>query len=143
MSAQQQRIIFGALVVVMIAVYGRAFRWTPAAPETSAPEAVPPVSQPFDAAAPSDVTVQREAQREQGRLAAWHRDPFSQASGGQETVGLTLSGILWDAARPLAVVNGTPVAVGDDIDGFRVTEITPERVVLSDGTQTHQLRLAP
>ncbi|MBI2885161.1 MAG: hypothetical protein HYY15_03195 [Candidatus Omnitrophica bacterium] len=86
----------------------------------------------------------RAAQLERAQLLSWRRDPFAQASTAQHsTLGFTLSGILLDAARPLAVVNGTAVAVGDEIEGFRVTEITAEQVVLTDGTQTYQLRLSP
>ncbi len=85
----------------------------------------------------------RAAQQERAQLLSWRRDPFAQAAAAQSTLGFTLSGILWEAARPLAVVNGTAVMVGDEIEGFRVTEITPEQVVLTDGTQTYRLRLTP
>jgi len=56
---------------------------------------------------------------------------------------LTLSGILWDANQPMAIINGQTLHVGDHLEGYRVTDITQARVSVSDGTQILQLLVAP
>lgn len=44
---------------------------------------------------------------------------------------LTLSGILWDAAQPLAIINSALVKKGDTVQGAVVTEISENKVELS------------
>ena len=92
-----------------------------------------------------------------GRIPTSHRDfpgirpqgrgpangPFLAGQQGQATGDVALSGILWDAAHPLAIMNGAPVSVGDAVDGFQVLDIAPDHVTLSDGTTTYDVRLAP
>ena len=56
---------------------------------------------------------------------------------------LEVSGILWDTTQPLAVINGQTVRVGQELDGYQIIEISPDRVSVTDGTETFQLRLSP
>lgn len=63
-------------------------------------------------------------------------DPFS---GPSEESGYVLSGILWDAQRPSAVINNRVVEVGDQLDGWEVVEIQKNQVILSDGASTQAL----
>ena len=85
---------------------------------------------------------QRTLQHERAKLLVWNRDPFLRnASGALD--GMSLSGIIWDQTHPMAMVNGTAVAVGDEIDGFRVLDIQQDHVTVTDGAETHQLRMAP
>ena len=43
----------------------------------------------------------------------------------------------------MAMINGTTVAVGDAIEGFRILEIRPDLVMLTDGSTTYRLQLLP
>ena len=73
---------------------------------------------------------------------AWGRDPFTGGSADSEVSGFDLSGILWDAAAPIAVINGQMLRVGDEVEGYRVVTITQDRVTLSDGGQPLNLFIA-
>jgi len=70
-----------------------------------------------------------------------HRDPFEplvtptgelrtpRSVGGAADV-LRIEGILWDAAQPLAIVNGEVRNVGDNVEGCRIIEIQPTAVIV-------------
>ena len=142
---KQQRAILVVLVVVMSAIYTRALRTVspparhvqdqPAVHESTSPSAnVALVRQ--------EPVPQRESQHQRALLLAWRRDPFTRGAIG-EVSGLTLSGILWDANAPIAIINGQMVHVGEELEGYHVTEITQEHVSITDGTQTFQLKIAP
>ena len=143
---QQQLIVFGVLLVVMVAVYTTAFR--PRAPEPTsgrvavaeAPTVPPGQEATIAIAQPSQ---QREAQRQRVLLLAWRRDPFTRGAGIGEVSGLTLTGILWDPNEPIAVINGQTVQVGDEVDGYQIVAISHDRVSLTDGTPTLQLSISP
>ena len=47
---------------------------------------------------------------------------------------LLLSGIVWDEAGPIAIINNEIFGVGDVIEGNTIVEIKKDRVILSDGT---------
>lgn len=54
-----------------------------------------------------------------------------------------LFGILWDTGgRSLALINDTEVKVGDTVGPYRVMEIRPDAVVLSDGGEPLVLTIA-
>lgn len=141
---QQQTSLLAGLLVICVVVYARAMKRpashaagravgsvsaaAPAAP--AVPEAHPPFS------------AHRHAQREQAKLLAWSRDPFLRGSSASVT-GLSLSGIIWDPSHPLAIINGVPLGIGEEIEGFRVLEILEDRVTLTDNTQTYSLRMTP
>ncbi len=63
------------------------------------------------------------------------------ASAPQNRGGNLLEGILYDAARALAVINGTVVTRGDSVGRYRVADITPTEVVLQAGEENMVLRL--
>lgn len=71
------------------------------------------------------------------------RDPFVFGSvqvQARETAppsapSVGLSGILWDAQSPLAIIGGEPVGVGEIIEGWRIVEIRPDRVILERNGQ--------
>jgi len=130
------------LAVVCVVVYTRAFR----RPADRA-VALPPLghmdsSTPLEPLQVVQPSPQREAQRERAKLLAWGRDPFLRGSIDSMS-GLNLSGIIWDKASPVALINGMPLTVGEEIDGFRIVEILPDRVTITDGTTTHHLRIIP
>ena len=141
MSRQQQQVaLLAVLVVVMAGVFVRALRPRAAAPKTvTAPAAAPPaaVIEPLP-----DRAGQREAQRAETLRLAWASDPFTHTAGTGSS-GLVLSGILWDASAPMAIVNGQMLRVGEELDGYRVLTIGPSQVSLSDGMDTVSLTVSP
>ena len=86
--------------------------------------------------------ARRAIQHQRAQLLTWGRDPFL-AGKGQATGELALSGILWDASRPLAIINGMTLTVGDEVEGFQVLDIQADHVTLTDGTATYDLRIVP
>ena len=87
--------------------------------------------------------AERATQREAAQALAWSRDPFLPGGAAADLGELTCSGILWDPQRPLALINGLTVGVGEEVAGYRVLEITRDAVTVSDGSQTVTLRIAP
>lgn len=103
-----------------------------------AAEAHPPLAQAREGAAD-----RRDVQRRLATQRVWGRDPFTRSTSTNLVNGLNLSGILWDAATPMAIINGQTFQVGDECDGYRLVEITPSYVAVTDETQTFQLHIAP
>ena len=139
---QQQGIILGVLGLVMVVVYARAF-----GRPHHAPVAQPPVSAPSEETSIEpewpDRSAQRRTQREELMQLAWNRDPFVRGASTDGAAGLSLVGIFWDAHEPLAMIGDETVGVGAQIGGFRVMQIDPDRVLLSDGNQTVTLSNSP
>lgn len=54
---------------------------------------------------------------------------------------LALGGIAWSANHPTAVLNDAAVSKGDEVAGFRVVDVEPDRVKLSADGKTFFLRL--
>ena len=81
----------------------------------------------------------RQAQRERMAATSWARDPFAEGAAGV----LALTGILWDPAKPLAIINGNTVGIGDSLEGFQVTSILQNRVTVTDGNGTLELQVNP
>ena len=71
------------------------------------------------------------------------RDPFSFAEMGSKgsREGLELTGVLWEGAKPTAIINQIFLSVGDSNDQFSVIKILKDRVVLKDRTGEFELRL--
>ncbi len=144
---KKQVAILGALALVLIAVYGRAL--APSAPTPTDTQLQ--VAGPESSASPTpsaaklipDRSVERKAQRQRAAALAPGRDPFTSRSMLAEASGLHLSGILRDPAEPIAILNGQMVFVGDEIGGYRVVEISPHNVSVTDGSETFQLTIAP
>ena len=146
-KSHQQAAILSVLILVMIGVYARAFR-SPrhaAQPASSAqaPGAAAPSPDVAEASEWPDYSAQRQAQEEEAMQLAWARDPFARGASTGGVAGLSLSGILWDATAPMAIISGQTLGIGDEISGFHVTEIHPDRVSLSDGVETVSLTTTP
>ena len=148
-KSQQQAALLGVLMAVMIGVYVRALKpshhagATPSGTSSQEHAAAPHEEGQVEAAELLPVAAQRAAQRERAAQLGWTRDPFTHGASVGLMGGFTLSGILWDATAPIAMVNGQMVSVGDTVEGYRVTEIRIDRVLLSDGEQTHELLVSP
>jgi hypothetical protein len=87
---------------------------------------------------------------QQGAGTAWGRDPFDLEAAhpkGQGEVragfaaGLHVLGIVWDTTRRHAIINGSVVRVGDEMEGIRVMAIERDRVTVAKGDQQQILRL--
>jgi hypothetical protein len=137
----------------MVAVYARALarpaasrEASPAQPpagEQAAPEVSGPASGPLAERVARETVVARELQRQHMMELKWDRDPFTRGAFGVGLSGLSLSGILWDTTQPIAIINGTTVQVGEEVEGYRVVEISEDHVSVSDGADSFQLRIAP
>ena len=149
-KTRRQVIALAGLTLVMAAVYARPL-FRPSAshrrPARSPLEgaAPPAAARPApEAAASLDLPAEspaRRAQRQHANELAWGRDPFTGGASGGQVSGFDLSGILWDATQPIAVINGEMRHVGDEVDGYRIVAITEETVSISDGTQDMTLSL--
>ena len=76
--------------------------------------------------------------------ASARRDPFlfGPAEMEQQSSPATtfiLTGILWDAHSPLALINGEPVTVGAAVGEWQVMEIRPDGLVIQREDQTRVL----
>lgn len=144
-----QALVLLGLLGVMVGVYARALRPSSRSMSESRRSPRPPAAPPggpvvgAPAARTPVPSSRRPAQRALAQTLAWQRDPFGRGVEVGPTGGFSLSGILWDAQDPIAIVNNEELRVGETLDGFRVTEIAADHVTLSDGTQTHRLRINP
>jgi hypothetical protein len=91
----------------------------------------------------------RRAHR-QGTGTAWGRDPFDLEAAHLKSpsevragfaAGLRVLGIVWDTTRRHAIINGSVVRVGDEMEGIRVVAIERDRVTVAKGDQQQILRL--
>ncbi len=116
----------------------------PAAPPAAQPATEAPTAAALPAAGAADAApALRQRQREQAARWTWSRDPFTRGPAVVGVAGLTLTGIIWDQTSPLAIVNGEVLRPGQEIEGYRLLQIQPDRVWLSDGDQLFQLLLSP
>ena len=103
----------------------------PAPPPTIA--AITPSANPAPA-----VSDQDSGRIENLRNAAWGDDPFRLKPAAGANTGifrpssptLKLSGILYSAENPIAIINGGPVKVGQKISGATVKVIERDKVIL-------------
>lgn len=144
--SQKQLVVLAMLLAIMGAVYARAFRSPAPSLHRAQPQqllAEAPVREASSIALTAPPSAQRTAQRQRVAQLAWARDPFFRGAASPQTSELALSGILWDAAQPIAIINGQMVRVGEELEGYRVVEISHDVVSVTDGTQTFQLQLSP
>lgn len=72
------------------------------------------------------------------------RDPFTRSqtiSVEKEISGINLSGIIWDAKNPKAIINGKIVGVGSKVKENTVVDIKPDRVILSDSERQFEISI--
>lgn len=147
---QRPLAVLAVLILVCVGIYARTWRPRPAV-ASRAP--VTPLADPARGGEAAGDTLpgpggveppvgDRTAQQQRAELLAWGRDPFL-AGQSQATGDVALSGILWDAAHPIAIINGSTVSVGDAVDGFQVLDIQPDHVTLTDGATRFDVRINP
>ncbi len=74
----------------------------------------------------------------------WVRCPFSgkiYSSQSRSIVDLQLNGILWDETDPKAIINGKIRGRGEAIGKYTVIDIEKNKVSLSDGLETFELKI--
>ena len=115
-------------------------RSAPSQPRTVAPRSASPVVREPEDGNPPGLFDRLRAETDSLPLA---RDPFTLkpidkggAAGGAAAGPLELYGIAWGQAEPKAIINNRIVQPGSEIQGFVVLEIQPDKVILSDGTET-------
>lgn len=75
------------------------------------------------------------------------RDPFvsildlQQQKMKVDLSKVSLKGIIWEAARPVAIINDTLVTVGDEFFGFIVASIDKDKVTLTMGKESYMLAI--
>ena len=85
------------------------------------------------------ISTRRRAGRSQFK--AWERNPFVSGQTASTMVGLTLNGIIWNKAKPKAMIGDAIVVKGDTVGANKVVDIQPDRVILNDGTKDFELKL--
>jgi hypothetical protein len=83
------------------------------------------------------ISTERRARRSQFR--EWKRSPF--APSGTVSTELVLNGIIWNKARPKAMIGDAIVMKGDRVGENTVVDIKADRVILSDGAKETVLKL--
>lgn len=145
MSMDKKRIetiITGILILVLISAWGYTFKvFKKRAKKKVAPKIISsgvPSMQPVRENYSREVRVKKE-----DKTSEWLKCPFSGKiySGGTETMGLRLAGIIWDQKVPLAMINDSIVRIGDRLGSHIVVDIKPDRVILNDGSKDFELRL--
>ena len=86
------------------------------------------------------VPVQREAERT--KYVKWGRNPFVLGDVSESTAEFTLTGVMWNEEKPQAIINNVLVGVGQKVNGSAVVEIRRNSVILSNGIETFELKLA-
>ncbi len=134
------------------AVEAAAVESTTAEPESPAPVAVAAVTprpEAVDAAkvpsvneiATVPVMVDTAPDKEDVRTLPQGFKPVPKATPKPPELEFEVQGIIWDDASPLAVVNRTPVSVGDVVDGATVLDIKKTSVILETEGVKFSLRI--
>lgn len=109
---------------------------------TPSPGSVPAKPLAFDAAqyVPEVSLYKRLKQQTAGM--ALGSDPFTHMPLGAYTVkAVKLTGILWDARAPRAIVAGRVLKAGDSIGAVTIVSIQQDKVIVNDGNREMELRL--
>jgi hypothetical protein len=113
---------------------GASVALAPIAPQP-APRATEVLYEALPTPPPPAATAEAPASAS-GRQVA--RASASRAASLQE---IKLSGIFWDKTRPMAMINGDIVEVGQAVGSARVVEINPQSIVVEENGQRRELGL--
>lgn len=73
----------------------------------------------------------------------WKRNPFMlKAVSYSANNEVVLNGILWDSYSPRALINDKILGKGDKINQYTVYDIQQDKIILSDGVNNLELRMA-
>jgi hypothetical protein len=115
--------ILVVLLVVALVIWMPKGKRKPkaSAPATSAPQAI-------------TAQMAKIKQRQRTKYEDWGRNPFVWPSEEAEAVvQFELSGIVWDEKSPYVLIDGEILHTGDEISGWTIKSIEPNKVVLTDG----------
>jgi type II secretory pathway component PulC len=139
-------IVFGILILALVWAY---FNFSgPGKKKSKPPEkAYPTVALKEPPRTPDAADAVVDSLFEEYESRPWGKNPFY-AGYRPETkmarpskVELHLLGVLYREYNAQALINGHVVAVGDLVEGFRVTEIARDSVTLDNGGTTITLRV--
>jgi hypothetical protein len=139
----QDKKVIALIILTVLAVISLIYGAT-ASPKSRAKNAAAPVGQVAiapaqGAAAKSVLSTERRAKRSQFKV--WKRNPFAAGLTASTASELTLNGIIWNKARPKAMIGDAIVVEGDTIGENKVIDIQPNKVILNDGTKDFELRI--
>ena len=144
---KKQLIITAGLILVMVVVWANTFKTISnrkkikkAAPVVSVPAVVSVTDKAPSAPIKKPVIIQRVENEDD---ITWGRCPFSGKIfyGEAKALDLKLTGILWDEDNPQAIINDEIREKGDKVGKFKIIEILPEKVIVSDGTEKFELKI--
>ncbi len=94
-----------------------------------------------------ELSVDRESpsgtRRGASKFTSWPRNPFvPKLKEAKVEVRIVLNGIVWDAHKPVAMINDKVLAAGESFnDKITVVQIKPDRVILNNGESDFELKL--
>ena len=133
----QDKKVIALIILAILAVISLIYGVT-ASPKTRVKSAAVSQSQTVTPS-PNVASVQRRARRSQFKV--WKKSPFARARIKPEAPKFVLNGIIWSDVKPRAMIGNTMVVKGDTIDGNKVIDIRPGKVILSDGTKNFELEM--
>ena len=92
-----------------------------------------------DLAQKAESAISKKGDFIKDRFPSWGRDPFQKIDASKAMLGL--QGIMWDTQNPKAIINNKIVKVGDTVGGDIIVDIQEDKVILTDGIESYELRL--
>lgn len=138
------------MVIAVVAVIWGISNFTGDSPKTSSQPDSSDAYIPLSAVTAEPKSTQLEIDIDSVRSMPWHGDPFrahvrpsNQGAAGHEVEQVwTVSGIVYSATKPMAIINARPVVVGDVVDNARVLEIQRNAVVIEGAGQRIELTVS-
>lgn len=141
-----QIIVTGFLVIVLILAFGNASKKLHARNVKIKPKAISAPALPVSQGNQPESKDLYSSLEQQAKLIDLKRDPFTASpivSENSLSSGTSLTGILWDPLKPLAIIDGNVVREGERVGGKTIMDIKRDRVILSDGEVLSELKLEP
>ncbi len=136
----RKKLVFGILILALIWAY---FNFTGSGKKTAGKPrttvAVKPVRPGLQAS--SEIGALPDSIYRSYDNKPWGKNPFyseyrissSEASALPEQIELRLLGVVYRASRAHALINNKIVTVGDSLEGFRITDIYRDSVIVNNG----------
>lgn len=137
--------VTGVLVIVMLAVFGNAAKKSRSRDmKDSRPKAADSAVMPVVQVNTPDSKGLYNMLEQKVKSIQLKRDPFTAASIVSDENSrsvISLTGIFWDKAKPLAIIDGNVVKKGERVGNKMVVDIKQDRVILSDGEALSEFKL--
>lgn len=138
--------VTGILVIVMLFVFGNAAKKSRSRKmKDSRPKTADSAVIPVVAVTTVDSRGLYNMLEQEVKSIELKRDPFTAVpiiSNESLHSEISLTGILWDKAKPLAIIDGNVVKKGERVGNKTVVDIKQDRVILSDGEALSEFKLA-